>query len=132
MSSTHLLLVCGGRYFSDEELMLEWLSKLQPSAVIHGGASGADNQAGSVARAMGIPVTVYPANWKKYGRSAGPRRNQEMLEALRDAALAGWTVKVLAMPGGKGTADMVRRATEARFEVVGPGVEQQKESGHGV
>lgn len=131
MSSQLLLLVCGGRNFSDEELMRQWLSNLQPSSIIHGGASGADSLAGSVAAAMGLPVTVYSANWKEYGRAAGPLRNQAMIAALHNAAKGGWTVKVLAMPGGRGTADMVKRATEAKFEVVGPGVEQQKEGSHG-
>lgn len=127
MSSQLLLLVCGGRNFSDEELMRQWLSNLQPDAVIHGGASGADSLAGSVAAAMGIPVSAYYADWKKYGRAAGPRRNQAMLEALLDAEKSGWDVMVLAMPGGRGTDDMVKRATEAKFEVVGPGVEQQED-----
>jgi hypothetical protein len=38
-----------------------------------------------------------------FGRSGGPKRNQQMLEE-------GKPDLVLAFPGGRGTADMVRRA----------------------
>lgn len=83
----------------------------RPSVVIHGGARGADSLAGEVATKAGVPVEVYPAQWEKHGRRAGPIRNQQMLDEGRPDV-------VLAMPGGVGTADMVRRAKAAGLRVV--------------
>ena len=68
------ILVCGGRYYSNEETVRITLAKLfgghEERILIHGGAPGADTLAGSVARAMGATVRVYHADWKKHGRTA--------------------------------------------------------------
>lgn len=45
------------------------------------------------------------------GRAAGPIRHQRMLDE-------GMPDLVLALPGGRGTADMVRHATLAGVEVI--------------
>jgi hypothetical protein len=107
------LLVCGGRDFADIGRLDHVLSAYYGHIVllIHGGARGADNLAGAWAMARKIPVRVYPVNWKKYGRSAGPIRNQQMLEDARPDL-------VIAFPGRKGTADMVRRALIAGVPVI--------------
>ena len=78
--------------------------------VVHGGARGADTLAGLVAKRLKLGVEVYQADWKTYGKAAGAIRNQQMLESGVDA--------VLAFPGGKGTADMVRRARKVGVEVL--------------
>jgi hypothetical protein len=83
----------------------------RPTVVIHGDARGADRLAGEIANAAGIPVESYPADWVKHGRAAGPIRNQLMLDVAKPDV-------VLAMPGGNGTADMVRRAKAAGVAVV--------------
>jgi hypothetical protein len=44
---------------------------------------------------------IFDADWTKHGKAAGPIRNQEMIDEAD--ALA-------AFPGGRGTADCVRRA----------------------
>jgi hypothetical protein len=51
-----------------------------------------------------------PADWKAHGRAAGPIRNQRMIDEHRPEL-------VVAAPGGRGTADMVRRARAAGIEV---------------
>lgn len=90
--------------------MLFALQLLRPSLVIHGGARGADTHAGWAATAVDIPVAVYPADWATHGRRAGPIRNAQMLAEGRPDA-------VLAFPGGRGTADMVRQARAAGVPV---------------
>jgi hypothetical protein len=81
------------------------------SLVIARVARGADTFAEEWARAARLPCTVYQANWEGLGRKAGPIRNQRMLdEGLPDL--------VVPFPGGKATADMVRRAREAAIEVI--------------
>jgi len=108
------VLVTGGRDFSDTILLFETLdeihSKTTITQVIHGAASGADTLANTWALQKKVPVESCPADWARYGRAAGPVRNKEMLEAGPDL--------VVAFPGGKGTADMVKRARKAGLEVV--------------
>ncbi len=98
-------LICGGRNFSDRRLFRDTVNGLEvtPTVIIHGCATGADAMASEWATAKGIPELRYPADWKRYGRSAGPIRNQLML-------VDGWPDIVIAFPGGIGTADMITRA----------------------
>ncbi len=49
------------------------------TAVISGGAKGADDMAIEYAKARGIPLEVFHADWGKYGKLAGPIRNKQML-----------------------------------------------------
>ena len=106
-----ILAITGGRSYADEAHVRRVLSSLdpRPELVIHGGATGADALADRVAREFGITVRVFPAEWTRYGRSAGPRRNSEILAFGPDL--------VIAFPGDRGTADMVRRARAAGIEV---------------
>jgi len=111
------ILVCGGRAFADRENLTAVLDRLREDCpalrVMHGGGFGADALAGAWAALRGVPCDVYPADWRK-GRRAGPMRNERMLARLRleTAPL------VVAFPGGRGTADMVRRAKAAGVNVL--------------
>ena len=71
--------------------------------IISGCARGADTLGIEWAEARGIEVGRFPADWDTHGRAAGPIRNQRMLDE-------GKPDLVVAFPGGRGTADMVRRA----------------------
>lgn len=112
---TGRVLVCGGRDFADARLMaaelarLHWLRGI--TCVIHGAAKGADRLAADWATGMGISTEAYPADWNAYGRRAGPLRNARMLVEGRPDLVVGF-------PGGRGTADMLRRAREAGVEVI--------------
>ena len=84
--------------------------------LLHGGARGADRTIGRAANQLGWPVEVLPADWRRHGRAAGPIRNRELLElaisraeALSSAA-APVSVLVVALPGGAGTASLMREA----------------------
>lgn len=113
------VLVCGGRDYRDRKTLRDVLDGFHAatpfSSVIHGDAPGADTLAGMWALQHDILVEVYPAEWRRYGRSAGPIRNEKMLREGRPDL-------VVAFPGGRGTADMVRRAQKAgvRVEKVEP------------
>ena len=109
------VLVCGGRNFKDALTLGSWLGGIHKdhgiTLLIHGGAKGADYMAGKFAEWAGIPVKVFPADWKKHGRSAGPIRNAQMIaEGAPDL--------VVAFKGGTGTADMVRKARAAGVKVL--------------
>jgi len=112
------VLVCGGRDYRDWPAFLAALdaahAEQEIEAVIHGCAKGADDMAATWASIeVGITELRFPANWKAHGRAAGPLRNQRMLDE-------GKPDLVLAFPGGRGTADMVRRAEAAGVPVPKP------------
>ena len=109
------LLVCGDRNWSDRKLIAAMLALEAPEVVIHGGCRGADLMAGEVARSLGLAIEEYPAQWHRYGRGAGPVRNQQMLdEGQPDRVLAFHSD----LSRSRGTADMVRRARAAGIPVV--------------
>ena len=107
------ILVCGGRDFSNTSLMNLSLYKfaVPDLTIIQGEALGADLMAKSWAKAFGHKVESYPADWKKYGKRAGYIRNVQMLNE-------GKPDLVVAFPGGKGTAMMVKLAEAAGVPVV--------------
>jgi hypothetical protein len=104
------VIVCGGRDCDDGEAIYHALAELSGRpTIVHGAARGADRLAGRVARGLCLDVEAYPADWQRHGKGAGPIRNQQMLDAGADL--------VIAFPGGRGTADMVRRARAAGVPV---------------
>ena len=109
------VLVCGGRDFSDIRLLYQTLDALHATEgpieyVIHGCARGADSLAHDWALTRRVAVAMYPAQWNRDGKAAGPIRNQKMLDE-------GKPDLVIAFPGGRGTADMARRAEAAGVKV---------------
>jgi hypothetical protein len=112
------LLVCGTRLLTGPEGEAEIdarLAKLPPgSTVIHGAAPGVDKLADRLARARGLGVEPYPANWKKHGKAAGPIRNEQMRTVGRPGAVAAFHFLASL---GRGTADMVARARAAGLPV---------------
>lgn len=76
-----------------------------------GAAPGADTLADTWARTQSIRVERYYALWRTHGDAAGPIRNQKMLDEERPDV-------VIAFPGGRGTADMMRRAKEAGVRTI--------------
>lgn len=114
------VLVCGGRNFHDVDVVFSALDAVLKSCkhdcmtIIQGGATGADQLARSWCSYRSVPYDNYPAEWKKHGgKVAGPIRNQRMIDE-------GKPDIVLAFPGGRGTADMMRRARVAKIKVVTP------------
>lgn len=128
------ILVCGGRNFGAvrsykqgtnnwRRAALEYLFALQmlddlfgefvsaTTTVISGGATGADQIGIDWAHAMNIKYRVFHPEWQKHGKSAGPIRNQKMLDE-------GKPCHVIAFPGGKGTEHMMKIATQAGVQVI--------------
>lgn len=104
------ILVTGGRHYADREHVFDALDRLKPTEIAQGGATGADRLARIYARQNNVPCRTWRADWKQYGRAAGPIRNEQMLLDF-DPDL------VLAFPGGTGTAGMVKIAKRARTPV---------------
>jgi aspartokinase-like uncharacterized kinase len=113
------VIVCGGRTYSDRSAVFGALDALRQRVpygtliIIQGGSTGADALAREWATARIQSCANAPADWRRYGRAAGPLRNQEMIDNYNPQL-------VMAFPGGSGTADMVRRARDAGIEVIQP------------
>ncbi len=107
------ILVCGCRDWSEpQEIMRVMAGYGNGNILIAGGAKGADIQAEGTAYALGWKLDLYSADWAKYGRSAGPRRNQRMLiEGKPEVVLAFWDGE------SRGTLDMIKRAVKAGVPV---------------
>ena len=98
------VIISGGQnYYLTRE---DWnkLDRLGITEVVNGGAAGADKDGEAYAKKRGIPVRRFPADWKTYGRGAGPVRNREMAKYADGVAL---------FAGGRGTASMKREAERA-------------------
>lgn len=101
------VLIAGGRHYANFKRVLEEVESLpqKPDLIIHGGATGADTLAQLVANQLSIVTMVFPADWPRYGKSAGPMRNKLMIDQRPDL--------LLAFPGGRGTEDIIKKAREA-------------------
>lgn len=92
------LIVAGGRDFSDTELFLKTMQQVEQDlseysvSLVSGMAKGADMMAWQFARQEGITCHHFPADWNKYGKAAGFRRNQEMAD-FSDGLVAFWDGK---------------------------------------
>lgn len=106
------IIVCGGRDYADYERIRSVLGEWRDEnpTIVHGAAPGADDRAGRAADELGYPVEEHPADWKRWGKAAALRRNEEM--AVLGADL------LVAFPGGRGTADMIRRARAHGIPVI--------------
>ena len=78
--------------------------------IVTGGARGADKLAVQWANSRQVNRTIYLAKWAMFGRYAGLARNREMLDSEKPDL-------IVAFPGGKGTAHMVRIARQGGYEV---------------
>ncbi len=78
--------------------------------VLSGHAKGADAQAEKWCWERRVSLEIYRADWDKHGKAAGPFRNEDILTKYKPR-------KLIAFPGGRGTADMVQRAKNRRGEI---------------
>ena len=67
------ILVCGDRNWTDADVIQDVLIHYPPGTVIiHGACRGADRIAGEIAKRLGMEVLATRANWRKFGKWAGP------------------------------------------------------------
>ncbi len=108
MWEKHSLVITGALRKHTKDVALEDL------LVIHGNARGVDSIISRLCQINEVAQTPYPADWKAYGKRAGPKRNQQMLDE-------GKPDVVLCFPymhkASKGTHDVRRRAKEAGIEL---------------
>lgn len=73
---------------------------------------GADGMAERYAKEYNYKLEIYPANWDKHGKSAGPIRNSEMIYGkYPDGLISFWDGK------SKGTKDVIQKAKDNNIQV---------------
>lgn len=113
------IIIAGGRDFDGptaEDMMLDVLGDIAvdwgAAHVLCGMARGADLLAWNCIKRgyPGWPVDEYPADWEKYGKSAGYRRNAQMADDA-EVLIAFWDGQ------SKGTRHMIELALDKGLEV---------------
>ena len=84
-------IIAGSRNITNYQLLEKSIkdSDFEITEVICGGARGVDNLGKKWAIENQIPVKMFPAQWNKFGKSAGYKRNIEMAE-YGESLIALW------------------------------------------
>ena len=96
--------VTGGRNFNNTDLVKSafQFSPDDSITIVHGGCRGADLLCKQIAENLGLKTEEWPADWKSYGKAAGPIRNLQMLKSGIDI--------LYVFPGGRGTQNCYNQA----------------------
>lgn len=78
------LAIVGHRHYKNYNVFRKILTDFSkkyglPNMIVSGGARGVDALAEQYAREKQIPILIWHAKWRKYGRAAGPRRNEKIV-----------------------------------------------------
>jgi len=113
---TFKVIIAGGRHFSDYEFMKQTCDKVlqdleETIEIVSGAARGADKLGEKYAKEKGHQIHRFVAQWDKFGKSAGYRRNAEMAD-FADMLIAFWDGE------SKGTSHMIDLAKAKNLSVV--------------
>ena len=92
------------------EYYLQNKMKTHNVIIVSGHATGADSLGEKFAADHNLKCELYPADWERHGRAAGPIRNEEMAE-VSDALIAFWDGK------SRGTRSMIEIARRKGLQV---------------
>lgn len=81
------------------------------TSVVSGTCRGGDKLGERYATTNNLPLELYPADWKQYGKAAGMIRNAEMAENA-EALIAIWD------GFSKGTLNMIEIARRKKFPIL--------------
>ncbi len=108
------VIIAGGRDFDDFNKLCqvcdEFLQDQNNIEIVSGTYKGADLLGERYANERTYPIKQFPADWRRYGKSAGLKRNTEMA-AYADALIAFWDGE------SKGTKHMIDLAKQACLKV---------------
>ena len=114
MPKDYRLVVAGCRTFHDYSVASSEIKKLLQKLdaeysviIVSGCAEGADKLGERYAAEHNLTIERFPAEWDKYGKYAGPRRNAQMAR-IADAVLVFWDGK------SRGTKNMIENAKKAK------------------
>ena len=108
------IIIAGSRNFNDYNLLKtscdNLLTQFTNIEIVSGTARGADKLGERYAREKGYDIKQFPANWDKFGKSAGYIRNDEMAQ-YSDMLIAFWDGT------SKGTKHMIDLANKRGIKV---------------
>ncbi len=105
-------IIAGSRSVTDQVVLWHALDNCgwEPSLVLCGKAKEADTLGEQWALDVNLPIEYYPADWDKFGKSAGMRRNAEMANNA-EALIALWD------GFSNGTANMIANAKRKKLKI---------------
>lgn len=118
--------VIGSRRFSRPDLVENFIAGLSnDDTIISGGAPGVDTMATEAARRQNLRSIVFSADWDTHGRSAGPMRNLQIVEAA-DEVVAFWNgtsrgtlnTAIQALAAGKSATVIAEDGAELKLSTV--------------
>ena len=98
---------------ADKQLMHDTLAPIGITVLIEGEAKGADSLARNWAIANKIKLLMFPAQWNKYGKAAGPIRNKQMLVEGKPELVVAFLA-----PHSIGTRNMIAQARAANVRTI--------------
>ena len=109
------IIIAGSRTFTDYKKLCAQCDKIlqdQNTIEIVSGAyyKGADKLGEKYAAEKGFKLTKFPADWNRFGRAAGPKRNKQMAN-YADVLIAFWDGK------SRGTKNMIEVAKSNHLNV---------------
>jgi len=104
------VIIAGGRDFPYYDRLVAFCDRILELTkadieIVSGLAAGADTMGERYAISKGYKIAKFAADWEKYGRAAGYKRNKQMAE-YADCLIAFWDSK------SKGTKHMIDLAKE--------------------
>lgn len=111
------LIIAGGRdLIITTKQIREFINffNLQPSIIVHGGATGIDSCGSNYANEWGLSSSVFLPEWDKHRKAAGPIRNKEMAESA-DALLLIWDGE---SKGSKNMKENMLKLNKPVYEVI--------------
>lgn len=113
------LLIAGSRSFEDRDLFNRVTEEIidgdeRFTVIVEGGAAGADTMAREYAEAHDMKYEEFKPDWKQYGRAAGPKRNDKMVQFIKErngTALYFWDEE------SKGTKQCIDSAKRKGIEI---------------
>ncbi len=106
------IIIAGSRNITDYNVVIKAIkeSEFNITEVISGGAKGVDSLGELYALRNNIPVKLFSADWNKFGKSAGPKRNLLMAK-YAEGLIAVWNTE------SKGTFNMIATAMRNKIKV---------------
>lgn len=108
------LLICGDREYKNKRAIESAITRFNPSAIIAGGATGADTLAQEIAIKKKIDHHIYYADWSTLGKVAGPLRNQKMITDGKPDVVCAFHDRI---KESKGTKNMINLCIGAKIPV---------------
>lgn len=118
------VLICGDRHWGENEeeevIIFETVFHLKEKfgddlIIVEGEAPGADSIARDSAEMLWVEVSKFTADWARYGKSAGPIRNKQMLQEGKPQLVIAFHKDI---ENSRGTKHMVNISRDAGIPVI--------------